>query len=172
MAENFYTIKTFYRTDDVNNALIKEKVGFLSLSNPIAKKGKETQYMAKEYDFNETAHPNMGSLRDIKFKLRIYKYGTQVPGIKVDGWDFPAVFNAYVLRDDYRIYSVKCEFNCADPNGRIVSVKFEVGGCSFIKALWVTLNYIIKQEPPSLIPTRFEMSKSYMENYFYSHYSF
>lgn len=38
MAERYYIIKTFYRTDDVNEALINEKSGLFSLFNPIEKK--------------------------------------------------------------------------------------------------------------------------------------
>lgn len=172
MSDRYYIIKTFYRTTDVNVALIEEKMGFFSLSNPIVKKGKETQYMAKEFDFIAAQCPNMGSLLEIKFALRIYKYGAQVPRIKVYGWDFPAIFQASVLRDDYRIYSNSCEFKCVDPSGRNVNVKFKIGNCSFIKALWVTINYILKQEPPTRISNDFEMPKSYLENYFYTHYSF
>ncbi len=172
MADNYYTIKTFYRTDDVNEALIKEKSGFFSLFNPIEKKGNDTQFMAKEYDYQSRNVSNMGSLIEGTFKLRIYKYGKEVYKFMVDGWTFYSVFNANVLLDNFRIYNNKCEFECEDPNGRKVFVKFEVGGCSFIKALWVTIRYIITKENPTDIPSHFEMPESYLENYFYSHYSF
>lgn len=128
--------------------------------------------MAKEYDFKAESISGMGSLISNTFKLRIYKFGKDVNNFIVDGWTFRAVFNAYVLEDNFRIYSNECEFDCEDPNGRKVHVKLKVGGCSFIKALWVTIRYIITKENPLDISSQFEMPQSYLRDYFYSHYSF
>lgn len=172
MADKYYTINTFYRTDDVNKALVEEKMGFFSLSNPLEKKGTSTQYMAKEYNFQDTSAGIQGIYRTISFNVKIFNYGKYNEYFMVNGWKIRSLFTARILRDSYRIHSNRCEFDCFDPNGRKVHVKFDIHGCSFIKALWVTIYYLITKEPFQSIPSDFEMPKSYLENYFYSHYSF
>jgi len=142
---NYYTIQSFHNFKRLIDNCQVESTSWLSLKNPLEKKGGSTMYMAKVdtslVDHSSSGFPK-GQYHGV-IHITLYYYGKRLQWLQVDGWNFPTTYMHEVKYATKFNHLSECNFYCIAPNGKKILVKTTTYSSDVLSSLCVIIRHII-----------------------------